>query len=794
MTSPVLDLNFSGSRGLDPRLSFFRASTATYWDEAGLLRTAAVNQPRIDHDPVTKRCRGLLIEEVRTNVLLRSSGYDYATAWTRERASVAADAVTAPDGTTTADTLTEHFTDGTHRIYQVFTSTAAAWTGSIFVKAAGRTKVWLRLQDGTDEYGAAFDLSAGTTSADAATVTPAIQAVGSGWYRVAVTRTLRASASASLVFYILDDAGTSSYSGNTSLGVHVWGAQAEAGGFATSYIPTTTAAATRGADTATLDLGLVPDWDSAQGTVVADTQAMAAVNGSMLWSLGGAGSAYVMHAGTTGLQARAATASTTQATIATPATQTIPNKTAFTWATNDFALVTNGEVSGSDSTGSAPSVTSLQIGMAPWAYESFLNGWVRRLTLYNRRLVNPDLQTLTARSPAIRLRLDALQYLPQEVSFSRASTATYWDSAGVLRTAPAGTPRFDFDPVGLVCRGLLIEEARTNTLWPSGDLSHANWGKSALTVSADTTAAPDGTTTANKLQEDTSTGIHYMSGVASITAGQSVVFSAFIKAGERSRGQLQIAAAVDGVNALFDLSAKTVTLQTFGASSSATTGLIECPNGWFRVWVKAVINGSSTSVNCRVYTATTSTSYTGSAGSGFYVWGLQSEVGGIVTSLIPTTTAAATRSADVATINLDDLPSMTQAAGTLVVEGSMPVPTSYPALTSLDDTTGTNFVRIIGSPSGTLYGEVYAGGVNQATINLGTVGANTVFRAALAWATNDVAASRDGGTVTPDTTATIPRVTQVQIGRGLGGAMNGHLREIAVWPVRSSNAVTQLLA
>ncbi|SMP00072.1 hypothetical protein SAMN06265173_1702 [Thalassovita litoralis] len=50
--------------------TYERASTATYVDASGTLRTAAVDEPRYDYDPETGRARGLLIEESSTNNVL----------------------------------------------------------------------------------------------------------------------------------------------------------------------------------------------------------------------------------------------------------------------------------------------------------------------------------------------------------------------------------------------------------------------------------------------------------------------------------------------------------------------------------------------------------------------------------------------------------------------------------------------------------------------------------------------------------------------------------------------------
>jgi len=73
VSPPSLDLGFMTPGTLDPRITFTRASTATYFDSAGVMQTAATNAPRWDYDPATLQLRGLLIEEARTNLLLNSA-------------------------------------------------------------------------------------------------------------------------------------------------------------------------------------------------------------------------------------------------------------------------------------------------------------------------------------------------------------------------------------------------------------------------------------------------------------------------------------------------------------------------------------------------------------------------------------------------------------------------------------------------------------------------------------------------------------------------------------------------
>lgn len=75
---PSLDLDFTQEE-LDPRITFTRGSTGTRINRNRLIETVAANQPRFDYDPVTGECKGLLIEESRSNNFLQSGRLD--TSW-----------------------------------------------------------------------------------------------------------------------------------------------------------------------------------------------------------------------------------------------------------------------------------------------------------------------------------------------------------------------------------------------------------------------------------------------------------------------------------------------------------------------------------------------------------------------------------------------------------------------------------------------------------------------------------------------------------------------------------------
>ena len=96
---------------------------------------------------------------------------------------------------------------------------------------------------------------------------------------------------------------------------------------------------------------------------------------------------------------------------------------------------------------------------------------------------------------------------------SRASTGTYFDSAGVLRTAPINQPRLNYNLVGAAWTqpAVLIEPPATNLITYSSAYTNAFWtpynaSGAILTVTANTAIAPDGTQTASTITGGATSG------------------------------------------------------------------------------------------------------------------------------------------------------------------------------------------------------------------------------------------------------------------------------------------------
>ena len=163
------------------------------------------------------------------------------------------------------------------------------------------------------------------------------------------------------------------------------------------------------------------------------------------------------------------------------------------------------------------------------------------------------------------------------------------------------------------------------------EFNNAYWTKAGATISPDATAAPNGSTTADKLVEDSSTGQHrFYATVANTTNTSSYTVSFFAKAAERTRIYVGVAESPTFVrqgNAVFNLSAGTVVSANTG-SGGATGGsatIQDVGNGWYRCSYTLILGGANTSifVDFNLVSTGTTISYTGNGNSGLFIWGAQ---------------------------------------------------------------------------------------------------------------------------------------------------------------------------
>jgi len=229
-----------------------RATTATRTNSSGLIESTPINEPRLDYS--LGSCPNLLLEPQRTNIALRSEEFDNAS-WVKTNASITANSTTSPSGVVNADTFVRGATTTSEAMCRQAISQANSTTYTLSVYAKQSTSgalLYLRnlAVDQIEATGVvtfALDgtntITAGTTYSGKAT----IQSVGNGWYRCTIQGTTQALISTNRI-----DIGCSTnaglITGAASASIFLWGAQLEAGAYATSYIPTTSASVTRNAD------------------------------------------------------------------------------------------------------------------------------------------------------------------------------------------------------------------------------------------------------------------------------------------------------------------------------------------------------------------------------------------------------------------------------------------------------------------------------------------------------------------------------------------------------------------
>ena len=370
--------------------------------------------PRFDYDPLTHQPQGLLIEEARTNSLTHSSGFTNAV-WTGTNVTLTANATTAPDGTATAASIVPTTASGSH-IFTNATTVAVSigntFSASVYVKPNGYNYVGLALGNVcfAGEVLAVFNVKTGQLTASDNGTSATLQSysstnVGGGWWRVSITSTAVAvDTGVSVRVYVSNDGtanassgGVPSYAGDGASGIYIWGAQLEAGAFPTSYIPTTTAAAPRAADSAVIST-LTPWYNATAGSILTNSVPITVNTGSPrgVFGLSDGSSAnsisfFSMASGSVS-KFEIATASAFQATF----TLAYSSKNAAAYELNNVNMSSGGVLGTTDTSATMPTVTSAQIGDIYGSGVYKFNGWISAITYYPRRLSDVALQAITA--------------------------------------------------------------------------------------------------------------------------------------------------------------------------------------------------------------------------------------------------------------------------------------------------------------------------------------------------------------------------------------------------------------
>jgi hypothetical protein len=403
-----LDLNFAVDKTLTarrgPKPAFTRTQTndpstgSTYVGSDGLIKYAASNTPRFDHNPVSPfACKGLLIEEQRTNSAQKSAQLDDAY-WFKNQATVSADAITSPDGTTTADKIIPSAVSTDHTVGRNSSGAAGAYTVSAFFKAGEINTVMLYtfISDFVGSIVVRLDTLAATlTGSGSPSYT--LTAYANGWYRL----TLTATHTAAFQFGIRvgNDGNAATYSGDSVKGIYAWGAQVEAGAFATSYIPTTTSPSVRSADVCSITgSAFTGIYNQPEGTFLSSSSqpVITSVNALVYAADNNSDTERfnLRHQNSIALSQVVGVFQTTFGGMGLPTANSI-SKMAYAYKATNYAAARNSTLGSSESNGTVPTIDRIYIGSKGHNSTEYLNGHIQFLRLYKKRLPDAKLQSLT---------------------------------------------------------------------------------------------------------------------------------------------------------------------------------------------------------------------------------------------------------------------------------------------------------------------------------------------------------------------------------------------------------------
>ena len=368
----------------------------------------------------------------------------------------------------------------------------------------------------------------------------------------------------------------------------------------------------------------------------------------------------------------------------------------------------------------------------------------------------------------------------------------------VLQTAASGEARFDHDPVTGESKGLLIEEARTNLIVCSSPEDTDTFGANGwqdyygFRAYKNTAIAPDGTQTAATVTAivggGTTGASMYVNNPITVSAAP-YTFSAYMKIGSVQGFSTPTMTISNTGNASsvydtkFDLSNGTINTNQNGTAKIEAVG-----NGWYLCSVTVTLTAGAKYPQVGSYG-------NAAAGSSFFMWGAQLELGSFRTSIIPTAGSTVTRSTDVFNMPMSGIYS--SGPVTMYYEGAEFDVVDYSRMMLLSDGTNNNRMQI--NPNNTsslVQAYVVTNGIIEGAADLSyNVIPNQFYKAASAFATGDNAVSAGGLTPATNSPDTLPQVTNLYLGslHGADADKGGWFKKVALYPQRLSNATLQAM-
>ena len=404
---PSLKLNFAQSRSLDPRITFKRGTTATYFGRDGLIKTAGINEARFDHNPATGESLGLLIEEESTNLVnsnANAANWNVGSA-TQETTYPIKGLYTTRLMDLGGDGDSPYLNGGAYGTNSSITVTMSMYidavnststTVTMFMFGGGYINHQWNLSTGVPVPTNSFSINGSDYNSGSA------QAIdcGGGIYRLVLTATYTGG-STTTRFYVTPSGADSDY-------VIIAGMQTELRPFPTSLIITNGSPVTRNYDNAEIiGANFTNNFNTLEGTFLAECdRGNDGTEGAGIGAMRRSANSYFDmiqfgefydNGGSTGRVYIGGGAQTNIGATHTTG-QGVYNRYAFAYKKDSFGAAINGAGQGEDTSGNIPTELDRFLfgSYSDDRSTASLDGHLKYLHYYPQRLTNAQLQLLTA--------------------------------------------------------------------------------------------------------------------------------------------------------------------------------------------------------------------------------------------------------------------------------------------------------------------------------------------------------------------------------------------------------------
>jgi hypothetical protein len=371
------------------------------------------------------------------------------------------------------------------------------------------------------------------------------------------------------------------------------------------------------------------------------------------------------------------------------------------------------------------------------------------------------------------------------IQLNRGSVATpYLATTGAIRI---GIPH-TYDTAASKY-AIWAEAAATNVLLRSQELSNAAWTTTGNTLTAAAATAPDGTTTGWNYASTSSFPFQPITSAADTYYSLSL-FVKYVDVQWLVLSYSHVGGATDRVRVWFDIQNGVIGQHlTAGSGTYLSKNMIAIGNGWY--WI--TMTGKSSNIDIAyAYRNVTADGVNTTTAGNTYVWGPNMELGTVAGSYIPTLGSSVTRPIDDITVATSTTPH-SATAGTLYFDGKTAQAAADQVAWQLDDGTANERILFWRQADNDPTFSMVDGGADQVSEDAGTLTSSTRVQATFAWAANDVDISLNGAAPTGDATATLPTVTNLQIGCDHGtAAWNGYIYRLVYVPRQIETATSDL--